>query len=648
MFHSVIPVFLSSFENQNLCVRTAGLFQGPRLIVDGKLRTPAGKFYVLQDNGGKYVKIRLRRRFLDPIPDIEMGDQTIEITPPFRWYEQLWMSLAGSLMYLHFLLGLVVGLAAYSLNTRIFRSYNAQGLKFLYSGLIMIAAGVVFFSILLGSVAALHALRLSRLEADLNAEGLREIHAVHQPPGRAPDSLGALDRFAYPVQHVDRGSLLALLKSGQYSQLNTRLQALQDEYIRDFRNEQRLAEGYATFGIRDSSLEASLNQWVSRFSRSYIPYLARATYYSARARAAEGEQREIQSDASDEDIREALSFEPRLPVAYRLLIQQARRSGDRPAELLYSSKALQLCGASFLLREEHLRSLLPRWGGSYTAVSAFVRESQELAGVNPKLTLLRGYIDWDMGRSAEANKDLANAIRLYTSALQYGDSPVFLYERGTAYLSDHQFPQAFADLSKALDADPSNPDVLTSLGATCYRLGQSAEALKYLQKALALDASSSWVKEWQGWIGNDLLTRGNERLNAREYDQALEFYNRSLEFNPDNPQVYYYRAASNASLGRMVQAVNDALNAIRMNPRHFESYQLLSGIYAARGDWDAIVDSWTRFIVLEPDNGDAYLERATAYARKGDMEASLRDARKACDLGQSKGCEIARRLSGNP
>ena len=53
---------------------------------------------------------------------------------------------------------------------------------------------------------------------------------------------------------------------------------------------------------------------------------------------------------------------------------------------------------------------------------------------------------------------------------------------------------------------------------------------------------------------------------------------------------------------------------------------------------------WDRFLTLDPDNADAYLERSGAYFYKGDQEAALRDAEKSCKLGSSEGCAVVVRM----
>jgi len=63
-------------------------------------------------------------------------------------------------------------------------------------------------------------------------------------------------------------------------------------------------------------------------------------------------------------------------------------------------------------------------------------------------------------------------------------------------------------------------------------------------------------------------------------------------------------------------------------------------LLAQRGDWDGVIQRWTRYLELEPLNGQAYLERGGAYRHKGGQQSAIADARKACELGNRDACGI--------
>jgi hypothetical protein len=82
-----MPIQQEAFTGRRLAIRTAGLFKGPRLIIDGAEAKGRRQRYTVRDNSGKEVIIRLRTNHVDPIPKVEIGAKVIEPARRLRWYE---------------------------------------------------------------------------------------------------------------------------------------------------------------------------------------------------------------------------------------------------------------------------------------------------------------------------------------------------------------------------------------------------------------------------------------------------------------------------------------------------------------------------------------------------------------------------------
>ena len=59
--------------------------------------------------------------------------------------------------------------------------------------------------------------------------------------------------------------------------------------------------------------------------------------------------------------------------------------------------------------------------------------------------------------------------------------------------------------------------------------------------------------------------------------------------------------------------------------------------------YDRIIGYWDRFLALEPNHAQAYLERGGTKHHKGDQPGSQADLKKACELGSAKACEYLQR-----
>jgi hypothetical protein len=82
-----IPIEYSGFEGRGLSLRTAGLFSGPKILIDNQLVMKQQGQYVVRDNRGEQVVIRIKNRLLDPIPNLYIGGNLVELARPLKGHE---------------------------------------------------------------------------------------------------------------------------------------------------------------------------------------------------------------------------------------------------------------------------------------------------------------------------------------------------------------------------------------------------------------------------------------------------------------------------------------------------------------------------------------------------------------------------------
>lgn len=138
---SEIPVQIEGFEGHRLAVQPAGWFSGPKLLVDGiAIKRQKGR-YLLQDDAGNQVEAKLRYIFVDPIPKLEIGRKSIQLVPPLKWYEYVWICFVPILLMLRGgALGGLFACFAVTGSSRVFRSDRAVFLKYLFSAGILVLA----------------------------------------------------------------------------------------------------------------------------------------------------------------------------------------------------------------------------------------------------------------------------------------------------------------------------------------------------------------------------------------------------------------------------------------------------------------------------------------------------------------------------
>ena len=464
-----------------------------------------------------------------------------------------------------------------------------------------------------------------------------------------------------PAANAAPGGLLEtqrLLRRHDFEALRRLVEAKQARLEQDVRWEDELGQAVAAFDVADPALTPLLDAWVVAQPDAWAPRLARARHRLAVAWERRGskwakdtseEQVAGMRESLDEaigDAREALRHNPKLTEAYRTLIKAAMGRGDPQACVRLAELGLAVAPASLRVRSALALCLLPRWGGSYDAVAALAREAQQYAGQNPALAALLGFVDWDRGCLARNDKKYDEAAALFTRALAAGEHAYFYYDRADTYLRQKRYTEALADVARLLAMAPEDPGVLLTRAWILVGLERYQDALADVQVMSEFDPTSDRLARFRQQQAETALSQAYQLLEmTKDVEGAIARYTWAIQMSPANAEALYWRGRAYIRKDDRVHALADFEAAIRLDPRHFESYRNVDWLLAQRGDWDGVIAHWTRYIDLEPLNSQAYLERGGAYHRKGDQRAALADADKACGLGAPRACELIGRGS---
>jgi hypothetical protein len=148
-----IPVRLPGMEGQNVALRTAGTFTGAKLMLNGQPVAKQNGLFQLRSNAGSTMAVKFKNRFLDPIPNLEVGGQTIQLVPALQWYQYVWMGLPLLLVFGGGAIGGFCGGVATVSSSRVFRSDLSDGMKYGLTGLIS-AAGFLAYIVIAGTIMA--------------------------------------------------------------------------------------------------------------------------------------------------------------------------------------------------------------------------------------------------------------------------------------------------------------------------------------------------------------------------------------------------------------------------------------------------------------------------------------------------------------
>lgn len=368
--------------------------------------------------------------------------------------------------------------------------------------------------------------------------------ARFRSPGYRPDNSLPQPRLLTEVKAAplpDVLELRSLLVSGNYAELEKRLNAYQRAYEEHSGSEITVATAYAAFATSDPAYLPRFSAWLKAVPDSYSAYLARGNYFYGlawikRGAASAGEtdkeqfaaMRETQ-DLAMSDLNAALAINPKLTVAYGRLIAIAASRNEENQKQGYIKAALDIDPTSAVVRGTALQFLTPRWGGSYQKISRFVRDTGKYLYINPELKPLMGFLYHARASSNFDGSKFDRTVRLETIAIRTGrQSPDYFYKRGQAYFYLHEYKAALIDYSNAIKLDSMNGDFYLWRGYALAALDNKEEALRDFQTAARL---SPYDYRTNKQLGHALLNIDPGKAQAA--------YLAALYYRPDDGELLY-------------------------------------------------------------------------------------------------------------
>jgi tetratricopeptide (TPR) repeat protein len=465
--------------------------------------------------------------------------------------------------------------------------------------------------------------------------------------------------FPLPVTPIEAapGSRLEarrLLAARKFSELTRLFEAKQARAVADVRHEDELARVVLAFDVADEAMTDLLDDWVNEEPKSWPAHLARAKHLAAVAWARRGGKYRNETSGKqlagfDEYLRRslveaqaALALDPSVIETYVVLIRIANGKGDQEACLTLGQQALGVDPASARAFFAIAYCLRPRWGGSYEAIEALAEGARRHAGRNPALEALGGFVDWDRG-DLTSDDDDEEAIALYTNAIEAGGYHEYYEDRARSYEALRRYSDALADLAHALALRPEDPDLLSIRARILAELGRHRDAVQDVRLVAELEPDNDGLAWLRNHEAEDAIDDGRYMLDMKDVQGAIGRLDLGLAIAGEDAELLYWRGRAHILAKHFDAALADFEASIRLEPRHIEAYHNVDWLLARERRWNEIIAHWDAYLALEPLSGEALFERAGTHRHKGDLKAALADARKACELGVQKACDVTRR-----
>lgn len=232
--------------------------------------------------------------------------------------------------------------------------------------------------------------------------------------------------------HSQGDSVDSMLRRNDVTALETFLGRIQARFEDGSLSEIDLRNAYRPFYTLDANAANNLRRWAAHSPKSYPAHLALGIYLKKLGRAARGgdfvqmtaEEKLAQMKhyfgLAESELRRSLPLTAKPYLSVFHLMDISTYEGDRPWSKELLLQANRLLPANSLARGRYVTSLMPRWGGSYEEVDAFIKDAKSEGVPGRVIWQLEAIEADDLGHTYEERGDQAEAQAQFTKALQLG------------------------------------------------------------------------------------------------------------------------------------------------------------------------------------------------------------------------------------
>ena len=171
-----------------------------------------------------------------------------------------------------------------------------------------------------------------------------------------------------------------------------------------------------------------------------------------------------------------------------------------------------------------------------------------------------------------------------------------------------------------------------------------------IEKASRLDPNNKWVQDQKDFYESDGVKaynhskQGIELSRSNHFEEAISEFTEAIRLHGDAPYNYFARGSCHVQLKRYEEALKDYNEVIIRKRDDLKTYDAIGWIQYHIGKYDEAISTVNTIIKLDPNNAEAYYNRALNYAAKGNKSEALSDARHACSMGYQRACLLADQL----
>jgi tetratricopeptide (TPR) repeat protein len=215
--------------------------------------------------------------------------------------------------------------------------------------------------------------------------------------------------------------------------------------------------------------------------------------------------------------------------------------------------------------------------------------------------------------------------------------------RGMAYYYTKQYEEAAKDFTVFLKNNTTNRVIFYQRGLTYENLGKAKEAEADFDKSceFGYDKACNHISTAlgtgvEGGVENrtaqDWFKIASDFVGKGDYENAVSFFNRTIELDPNMVDAYLFRGLAYRNLKKYKEAMEDYNKIISLEPNSAAAYNNRGVVYWKQGKFKEALADYNKTISLAPNDYIVYKNRGVVNFEMGNYNDALTDYNKAISL----------------
>ena len=235
-------------------------------------------------------------------------------------------------------------------------------------------------------------------------------------------------------------------------------------------------------------------------------------------------------------------------------------------------------------------------------------------------------------KSYEEIIDLLFHLHMYDDALTYAqkamnlpNADVYTLKNYIAkiYIYTGKTDESIELISETIKQDPTNL-LLSQTLAMAYCMNKNFEMAKKVCHDAIEVAIPSDIKIIHNNLSSILTEEAVYLLNKGRTKQAFDKFGEAMQYNNENPEIYYKLALANNSIKNYSEAIKQCKRAIELAPEISLYYETLGDIYMGIQNFIEAKRYYKEAVFIDPKNARAHALFGTLQSKDGDHENAIK------------------------